>query len=138
MSEQFLGRCSICRGDIKYTEAESFVTCPSCGGKQAVALFQHEKIRLQQALREKTQAQADLKAAQQEKQAAQEKLNEAIAALADADFSKKQLEEIASQLGEDRRAFEQLMGGLQNGQSALLQTLRGPDGMQKKLQDLQS
>jgi len=134
MSEKLLERCTICCGDIYYSAADAYVTCPACGNTQAVALFQREKNKLQEALKQGKQAQEALTAAQVEKQAAQERLNKAVSALGSMDG---QLQGIAAQLGEDRKAFEKLLSGLQGSQDTLLAALRGPGGAQEKLQSLQ-
>ena len=111
-------------GDWGYTGLEPYVKCGYCGKTFAVSKFQSEQVKLKQALAEGDAARAALKEAEAAQQAAQQRLNTAVTALADIDISQKnaeaKLDKLFKQTQTDqqtREAIVALLKSLQSGQA---------------------
>ena len=124
MVDKLRETCIYCKGEIAYTGLESYVKCGYCGKTFAVTKFQNEQVKLKQALAEGDAAKAALKEAEAAKQAAQQRLDTAVAALSDIDASQKRAGARLDQLFEHtqadrqtREAIEEILRGLQSGQT---------------------
>ncbi len=160
MESSIKERCIYCGADVYYTGTEKLIKCGMCGHTLVVAKFENELSRMQQALEEGKKAQQALLKAEEEKQAADDRLFRVLLALdkmkdlaSDMEEarteSRESFEELLSAMEKDqalqqsvRDLLESMQTGMQQGQSAIFKVLQKISGDQKnadeRLSTLQS
>lgn len=120
MNNMFVGKCWNCRTNISYQDGETQVKCPSCGGILAVANFLNEQIRIETIRKEKQEALHNLQKAEAEKNAAEQRLYQAITSLSSIETTQAEHISLLRKLQEGQALDKTQLDGLRQLAEGLL------------------